>query len=129
MPRYVYVDEDGYDYGVKYPDYLSLTGNMSVGLPAADNNPFTDFLIVWPRASGGYVCGVSLTKGTQTYQIYINADGTAVHPEDGEITAACQDTIDDLLSRVKECGIKTECLFLEYIESASGERTPDRDLR
>ena len=26
VPRYTYTDADGYDYGVKYPDYLSLTG-------------------------------------------------------------------------------------------------------
>lgn len=101
VPRYVYTDEDGYDYGVKYPEYLSFTGNMSVGLPTADDNPFTDFLIVWPKVSGGYEYGVSVTIGGQGYQIYINADGTAVYPEDSEIVIDCQDTINDLLSRAK----------------------------
>ena len=75
VPRYVYTDADGYDYGVKYPEYLSITGNMSVGLPAIDDNPFTDFLIVWP---------------------------TAVNPEDSEIVERCQDTINDLLNRAKK---------------------------
>ncbi len=101
VPRYVYVDDDGYDYGVKYPDYLTFSGNMSVGLPAADDNPFTDFLIVWPKVSGEFEYGVSLTKGSQAYQVYINSDGTAVYPEDSIIAEEYQDTINDLLNRAK----------------------------
>lgn len=101
VPRYVHTDDDGYDYGVKYPEYLSFTGNMSVGLPAYDDNPFTDFLIVWPKVFGGYEYGVSVTIDGQGYQVYVDPDGTAVHPEDSEIAAACQDTINDLLSRAK----------------------------
>ncbi len=102
VPRYVFTDEDGYDYGVKYPDYLSFTGNMSVGLPVASDNMFTDFLIVWPKVFGGYDYGVSVTKGGQEYKIYINADGTAIHPGDSEIVTDCQDTINDLLSKAKD---------------------------
>ena len=101
VPRYVYTDEDGYDYGVKYPEYLSFTGNMSVGLPATNDNPFSDFIIVWPKVFGDYDYGVFITKDGQEYQIYINADGTAVYPEDSEIVTDCQDTIKDLLSRAK----------------------------
>jgi hypothetical protein len=101
VPRYVYVDEEGYDYGVKYPDYLTFTGNMSVELPSADDNPFTDFLVVWPKVSGRVEYGVSLTKGSQVYQVYINADGTAVYPEDIKMVEEYQDTINDLLSRAK----------------------------
>lgn len=101
VPRYVYTDEDDYDYGVKYPDYLSFTGNMSVGMPASNDDPFTDFIIVWPKLFGNYDYGVSVTKDGQEYQIYINADGTAVHPEDSETVTYCQDTINDLLSRAK----------------------------
>ena len=85
VPRYIHTDEDGYDYAVKYPEYLSFTGNLSVGLPADEYNPFTDFLIVWPKIFGGYEYGVSVTKNGQGYQIYVNADGTAVYPEDNEI--------------------------------------------
>ena len=43
VPRYKLHDAEGYDYGLKYPDYLSFTGNLSVGLPATADNPFTDF--------------------------------------------------------------------------------------
>lgn len=102
VPRYVYTDEDDYDYLVKYPEYLSFTGNMSVGLPATEENPFTDFLIIWPKAFGGYEYGASVTIGNQGYQIYIKSDGTAVNPEDSEIAASCQDTINDLLNRAKK---------------------------
>ena len=101
VPRYVHADADGFDYGVKYPDYLTFTGNMSVGLPSADDNPFTDFLVVWPKVSGRVEYGVSLTKGSQVYQVYINADGTAVYPEDIKMVEEYQDTINDLLSRAK----------------------------
>ena len=101
VPRYVYVDEDGYDYGVKYPDYLSFTGNLSVGLPSIDDNPFTDFLIIWPKVFGGFEYGISLSKDKQVYQIYISADGTAVYPKDSKIVKEYQDTINDLLYRAK----------------------------
>lgn len=59
-PRYVYSDDEKYDYLVKYPDYLTFDGNMSVGSPATEENPFTDALIIWPKVSGGYNFGVLL---------------------------------------------------------------------
>ncbi len=101
VPRYTYTDADGYDYGVKYPEYLSFTGNMSVGLPATDDNPFTDFLIVWPKLLGGYQYGASVSVDGQGYQIYVKADGTAVDPEHSEVAIQCRDTIKDLLRRAK----------------------------
>ena len=97
VPRYMHVDEEGYDYSVKYPDYLSFTGNLSVGLPSTDGNPFTDFLVIWPKLGGGYEYGVSLTADATNYQIMINNDGSAVDPAYSEITASCKETIDILL--------------------------------
>ena len=38
VPSYVQTDADDYGYNVKYSDYLSLTGNLSVGCPATDDN-------------------------------------------------------------------------------------------
>ena len=102
VPRYVYTDADGYDYGAKYPEYLSITGNMSVGLPAIDDNPFTDFLIVWPKLVGGYEYGAAVSVDGNGYQIYVKSDGTAVNPEESEIVERCQDTINDLLNRAKK---------------------------
>ena len=97
VPRYYYVDDEGYDYSVKYPDYLSFTGNMSVGLPSADGNPFTDFLIIWPKLDGRYEYGVSLTVEGTNYQIMINDDGSAIDSKFSGIVASCKETIDILL--------------------------------
>lgn len=101
VPRYIQTDEDGYDYGVKYPDYLTTTGNLSVGCPATDGNMFTDSLIIWPKLFGGYECGVFLEEGEE-YQIYINTDGSAIYPEDREVVARHQENIDALLCKAKE---------------------------
>ena len=102
VPRYVYTDADGYDYSVKYPDYLSFTGNMSVGLPSTPDNIFTDFIVIWPKPFGGYKYGASLTVDDTNYQIYINGDGSSVYPENNELAALFQDTINDLLERAGE---------------------------
>ena len=102
VPRYMHTDAEGYDYSVKYPDYLSFTGNMCVGLPAKDENPFTDFIVIWPKVFGGYKYGASLTVGGENYQIYINEDGSAVYPEDNAIVASCQEHINDLLRKAGE---------------------------
>ena len=102
VPRYAHVDADGYDYSVKYPDYLSFTGNLCVGLPSTDGNPFTDFIIIWPNAFGGYKYGASLTLEDESYQIYINRDGSAVDPELNEIAVRCQETINILLERAEK---------------------------
>lgn len=102
VPRYKYTDADGYDYSVKYPDYLSLTGNLSVGLPTTEEDVFTDFLVIWPKFSGGYEYGVSVEADGVDHQIYINANGSAVHKEDSGIVDRCQENIDALLRRAGE---------------------------
>ena len=60
FPTFAAKDQDGFDYTVKYPDYLSLTGNLAVGFPGTEENPFTDGLIIWPKGMGGYEYGVIL---------------------------------------------------------------------
>ena len=102
VPRYIYTDVNGYDYSVKYPNYLSFTGNLCVGLPTTDDYMFSDCLIIWPRLLGGYEYGISLNEGDESFSIYIHADGIAVYPEDSEVVARNQEVIDDLLSRAKE---------------------------
>ncbi len=101
IPRYKYTDADGYDYGVKYPDYLSLTGNLSVGMPTTEEDVFTDFLVIWPKFSGGYEYGVSVEADGVEHQICINSDGSAVHEEDRGIAHRCQENIDALLLRAR----------------------------
>lgn len=102
VPRYLYTDADGYEYSVKYPGYLSLTGNLCVSFPALDDNYFTDSLIIWPKVSGDYEYGVILSDGDASYQIYIHADGSAVHPEDSAVTERKQDDIKTLLQRAEQ---------------------------
>ena len=96
-PRYIFTDADQYDYLVKYPDYLTFTGNLSVGMPAADENPFTDALIIWPALSGSYEFGVILYEEGNGYQVYIDADGNALSKEYEEVVSRHSDNIKNLL--------------------------------
>ena len=102
VPRYIQTDTDGYDYSVKYPDYLSFTGNLSIVSSSPDDNPFANALIIWPKTFGGYEYGVMLEEGEEQFQIYINPDGSAVYPEDSEVTARHQENIDELLQRARK---------------------------
>ncbi|MDL2233446.1 hypothetical protein LJC63_07695, partial [Ruminococcaceae bacterium OttesenSCG-928-L11] len=102
VPRYAFVDDEGYNYNVKYPDYLSFTGNISVGMPASDDNLFTDALIIWPLASGGYEYGVLLYEESEGYQIYIDSQGNAVNRNDDEVIERHKDNIGTLLQRAEE---------------------------
>jgi hypothetical protein len=108
VPRYKWTDADRFDYGVKYPEYLSFTGNLSVGMPTVGEDPFSDFLIIWPKFFGGYEYGVSLSYGDLAYQIEINEDGTAVDPQYAELAERCRETIDILLARADEMWHITE---------------------
>ena len=102
FPTYACKDGDGFDYTVKYPDYLSLTGNLAVGFPGTDENPFTDGLILWPKVSGGYEYGVILSsKETDGngYLFYIDTQGNAIDPEYQPMAEAYGEGIEELLAR------------------------------
>ncbi len=102
-PHYIYTDTDRYDYLVKYPDYLSFTGNMSVGLPAADENLFTDALIIWPKPGGRYELGVLLYDADGSgYSVYIDSEGNALSKEDEEVVSRHRENIRDLLKKADE---------------------------
>ncbi len=96
-PRYIYTDADQYDYLVKFPDYLTFTGNLSVGMPATDENFFTDALIIWPTLSGKYKFGVILYEEGRGYQVYIDADGKALSAEYEDVASRHSDNIKKLL--------------------------------
>ena len=102
VPRYFYSDEEGYDFGVKYPDYLSLTGNMSVGTPTEGENPFTDALIIWPKLSGKFELGVLLYEEDEGYSILIDSSGNALSKEDEEVVARHKENIEALLKKADE---------------------------
>ena len=101
-PRYVYTDADKYDYLVKYPDYLSFTGNMCVGCPSADEEIFTDALIIWPKVRGGYSFGVLLYENDTEYAVYIDFAGNALAKEEEAIVSRHSGNIKNLLLMADE---------------------------
>lgn len=106
-PRYAYKDGEGYDYLVKYPDYLSFTGNLSVGMPVVDDDPFTDALLVWPQLDGNYEYGLLIYEEDSGYQIYIDAQGNALDDTYNEVIERHKDDIDMLLEKADDMwGIK-----------------------
>lgn len=105
VPRYATKDNDDFDYSVKWPGYLSFTGNLSVGFPGTPDDPFTDGLIIWPKLVGGYEYGVILkdpNDPSNGYMFYITPDGQAVDAEYQEIAASCQTAIQELLKRAND---------------------------
>ena len=108
-PRYLYTDDDHYDYLVKYPDYLSFTGNMSVGLPAVNENPFTDALIIWPQINGKFELGVLLydEDGTEN-AVYIDAEGNALYEKDKDLVSRQREAIKQLLMKADKKWIINE---------------------
>lgn len=95
--RYSYTDAERFDYLVKYPDYLTFTGNLSVGMPVTDENIFTDALIIWPTLSGKYNYGVLLYEEGAEYTVYIDADGNALSKEYEDVVSRHRDQIETLL--------------------------------
>lgn len=102
VPRYILSDSEGYDYAVKYPDYLTFTGNLSVGMPASDNSPFTDSLIIWPLLDGSYEYGVLLYEGEDAYQIYIDMEEKPLESEYHDVIERHSDNIYILLQKADE---------------------------
>ena len=101
--RYFYSDAERYDYSVKYPNYLSFTGNMSVGIPTTGDNPFTDALIIWPKLTGGYELGALLYDEDGTgYSVYIDEKGNALSVEDEDVVLRHSDNIRILLIKADE---------------------------
>ena len=90
---------------MKWPDYLSFTGNLAVGFPGTSDDPFTDGLIIWPKIFGGYEYGVILNDPNDPsngYMFYITPDGRAIDAEYQEIAVQCRTTIKELLERANE---------------------------
>lgn len=88
---------------VKYPDYLSFTGNIYVGLSATNENPYHDGLIAWPTLGGDFSFGVVLYEedGTE-YQVYIDSERNALSQEDEEVISRHSDNISTLFSMADE---------------------------
>lgn len=62
--EYTVVDSDNYRYSVFKPSYLSFTSNLSISENIALNEVSESYrcsLIIWPKLSGSYQFGLSLT--------------------------------------------------------------------
>jgi hypothetical protein len=100
VPEYIANDEDGFSYGVNYPEYLQFTGNLFVAFPSTDEeNPYTDSLIIWPLLKDGYEYGVILYTDDTQYQIYIDKNGNAINEEDENIVLEYSQSILTLLEK------------------------------
>jgi len=66
---YVLNGDDGYLYNVKYPDYLSFTGNLCVA-----TNDGKQALLIWPEVFGTYKFGVQIIdeESEEEYSIMLN---------------------------------------------------------
>lgn len=95
-PRYDSFDRDGYDFGVKYPDVLTLTGNLSITSHWPEDR-FNDVLIIWPKVNGDYEYGVILYDEEESYQVEINERGETLDSGYEEITKNHSDSVHGLL--------------------------------
>lgn len=80
VPRYS-LQQNGDIYYVKYPDFLSTTGNLAIK-PADDTE--LDALLIWPQAGSGFQYGVILKDGGTTWQVYLEEDGKTARYEDDQ---------------------------------------------
>lgn len=74
---YVLNPGNGYLYNVKYPDYLTFTGNLAV---ADENNEVS--LIIWPSFYGEDEYGIRITTNDDSYEIMIDKDMKSVENND-----------------------------------------------
>ncbi len=78
VPRYYTEDED-YTYFVKYPFYMSLTGNLAVTSKNEESGVVA--LLIWPKLNGDKEYGLIINEGSVQYQIYNDSSGKAVDKE------------------------------------------------
>ncbi len=98
-PKYESVDEEGFTYGVKYPDYLSNVGNLSVAFPPIDDNLINDGLIIWLNGKSEYEYGVILYDNENQYMVYIDENGKELNEEDHGIVEKHKENITLLLNK------------------------------
>ncbi|MDD7306137.1 MAG: hypothetical protein PUG67_06080 [Peptoniphilaceae bacterium] len=65
---YYSVGKNGYVYNVKYPNYLSFTGNMAI---SKDNDRIG--LIIWPKIFGNFDLGLQINEDNEIYSYILDA--------------------------------------------------------
>lgn len=94
---YVLEGEDGYLYNVKYPDYLSFTGNLGVS-----NNNNEVSLIIWPSIFGEDKYGLKIDTIDDSYEIIIDREMKAEVSEDDKIIEKYKEEIEKLFQKADE---------------------------
>lgn len=88
---YVYRAEDSFLYNVKFPDYLTYTGNLCVSVPDGKCA-----LLIWPKVVGGYTYGVQIQVDEEIYSIMLDKDFSAEDSQFDEILNEYSKTISEL---------------------------------
>ena len=100
VPKYLKNDKEGFSYSVKYPDYLSFTGNLAISMPSEDY--FSDSLIIWPNFKG-YEYGLILyDEENNEYMIDVDENKSPKDSEYKEIANDHKDNIDILFEKANE---------------------------
>ncbi|WPP41126.1 hypothetical protein SK066_21615 [Paenibacillus hunanensis] len=91
--------KDGYTYGVKTPDYLSFTGNLSIS-----NSSKGELLIIWPLPFGGYQYGFRLQENGNVYELNLDENMNLVGEQnESDLKAVTENkqTIQSLYNKAK----------------------------
>ncbi len=103
VPKYLKTDNEGFSYSVKYPDYLSFTGNLAISMPSEDYDYFSDSLIIWPTLLKGYEYGLILyDEENNEYMIEIDENQNPKESENEEIINEHKDNIKILFNKANE---------------------------
>ena len=94
-PRY-YKNDEQYTYLVKYPDYLSTTGNLAVSV--RDDEAGVQAFLVWPTLFGEQKFGLMIADETGSYQIYTDNNGKPIDAGYREITEKYSSEIADIVA-------------------------------
>lgn len=92
--------KDGYSYGVKKPDYLHYTGNLSIV-----NNKTSCNLIIWPLLSGQYKYGLIIVDNEMGYEIYVDENMKPIDKEDlfsAQLIEENEAAIEEIFSKANE---------------------------
>lgn len=94
VPRYYTIDYD-YTYLVKYPDYLSLTGNL--GITANDTSKNVVGFLIWPSTWGKAEYGIIIKEDEVNYRIYTDSNGTPIDAKYQDIVNRYADEVDKIV--------------------------------
>ena len=94
-PRY-YKNDEQYTYFVKYPDYLSIAGNLAVSV--RNDEAGVQAFLIWPVLFGEKKFGLMIADETGSYQIYTDKDGNPIDDVYNEITDKYSSEIADIVA-------------------------------